>query len=118
MLQRDAQALCLVCESDHVAAGLAKHVLGHAHAVTGPALVGVHSKAMLADAMHFGVEVADAHFLGLAGGQGLTVLQSAEHTERLGFRIDKFHSFTFLSKVAVLFLQRVIIITASSRKIY
>ena len=92
ILQRDAQALCFVCKSDHVTAGLAKHVLSHAHAITGPALIGVHSKAVLADAMHFGVEVADTHFLGFAGGQCFARLQGTEHTERLGFRIDQFHS--------------------------
>ena len=87
-LQRDAQALCFIGQCDHVAAGLAQHVFGHAHAVIGRALVGVDRKTMLADAMNFGVEVADAHFPGLAGRECFARLESTEHTEGLGFRID------------------------------
>ena len=96
VLQSDAKALCFVCQSDHVTAGLAQHILSHSHAVACGALVGVHSKAMLADAMYFGIEVADAHFFGLARSQRLASLQGLENTERLGFRIDQFHSITFL----------------------
>ena len=91
-LQRDAQALCFVSQCDHVAAGLAQHVLGHAHTIASFALIGVNGKAMVADAMDFSVKIADAHFLGLGCGQCLTGLQSTEYTERLGFRIDQFHS--------------------------
>jgi hypothetical protein len=46
---------------------------------------------MLADAVYFGTQVANAHFLGLAGCQGFTVLQSTEHTKRFCFWIDKLH---------------------------
>ena len=96
-LQRDAQTLCFVSQCDHVAAWLAQYVLSHTHTVTGCALVGVHSKAMVADAMDLGVEVADAHFLGLAGCECFAGLESTENAEGLGFRIDQFHSITFLS---------------------
>ena len=100
-LQRDAQALCFVSQCYHVAAGFAQDVLGHAHTIASTALVGVHSEAMVADAMDLGVEVADAHFLGLAGCECFARLESTENTEGLGFRIDQFHSITFLSKSAV-----------------
>ena len=96
ILKSDTKALSFVCQSDHVTAGLAQHILSHTHTVACGTLVGVHSKAMLADAMDFGIEVADTHFLGLAGSQCLASLQSLENTERLGFGIDKFHSITFL----------------------
>jgi len=98
LLDRDAQGLCFVSQSHHVTAGFAQNVLGHLHAVASGATVGVHSKAMLADAMHFGIEIADAHFLGLGRSKGFARLQGTEHTERLGFRIDQFHSITFLYK--------------------
>ena len=102
-LQRDAQALCFVSQCDHVAAGLAQNVFGHAHTVTGTTLVGVHSEAVVADAMDFGVEVADAHFFGLAGCECFARLESTENAEGLGFRIDKFHSITFLSSKSAVY---------------
>jgi len=98
LLDRDAQRLCFVGQRDHVTAGFAQNVLGHTHTVASGTLVGVHSKAMLADAMHFGIEVANTHFLGFGSCQCLAGLQGLENTERLGFRIDQFHSITFLSK--------------------
>ena len=96
-LDRDAHGLCFVSQCHHLAAGLAELILGHSHAVASGAAVGVNSEAMLADAAHFGAEVAHSHFFGFALGQGLTRLQGGENTESLGFGIDKFHCF-FLSR--------------------
>lgn len=98
VLDRDAQTLCFVSKSDHVTAGFAQNVLSHFDTVASSTLVGVHSKAMLADAMYFGIEVTNAHLLGFGSCQSLAGLQGLEHTERLGFRINQFHSITFLSK--------------------
>lgn len=88
------QAHCdgFVASSHDATAGLAQNVLGHCHAVAGRALVGVHSKAVLANASHFSGQIAHAHFLSPTLGQSLTGLQSGKHFERLGFRIDQFHS--------------------------
>ena len=66
------------------------------HTIACLATVGVHSESVRTDAADFGVEVANAHFLGLGSGNCFALLQCGKNTERLGFRIDKFHSITFL----------------------
>ena len=81
-----------VASGHELAAWATQHILSDLDAVAGGAAVGVHSKAMLADAAHFGTEIADAHFAGLAFGQCLTILEGRKNTESLGFGIDVFHA--------------------------
>jgi len=96
LLDRHACGQCFVTQSNQLTAGFAQNVLGYLDTVTSSAVVGVNRKAMLADAADFSGQIADAHFLGLGCSQCLAGLQGTENAERLGFRIDKFHSITFL----------------------
>jgi hypothetical protein len=95
-LDRHACGKSFVTQSDQFTAGLAQNVLGHCHTIASFAAVGIDCKAMLTDAADFSGQVANTHFLGFGRGQSFAGLQSFENTERLGFRIDKFHSITFL----------------------
>lgn len=92
----------LVTSGYNLAAGLAQGILSHGDAVASGATVGIHSKAMLANAAGFGSQIANAKTLASFGrGKGLATLQGLEHLKGLGFRIDKFHS-KYLSKVKAL----------------
>jgi hypothetical protein len=95
-LNRHACGKSFVTQSNQFTAGLAQDVLSDLDTVASFAAVGVHSKTMLTDAADFSSQIAHAHFLGFGGGQCLAGLEGLENTERLGFRIDKFHSITFL----------------------
>ena len=79
----------LVTSGHESAAGLAEHILGDVDTVASLALVGVHSMTSLSDTAHFGRQVLDAHFAGLAFGESFTCAEGLENTERLGFRVDE-----------------------------